>query len=123
MHICFTRLYIKFNTDFSNSVGIVTLHLDFPLIPNIFKFSSYEKVLVLCAKPLSEFSSNLYVLRPLESGKTFFTKVSVCIFFFVQGKEIMHLLTLCGIKFVKMGPFFVFLKKLYEQHFTNLENL
>ena len=35
----------------------------------IFTFSSYEKVLVFCEKSLSEFTSNLYVLRPPESGK------------------------------------------------------
>ena len=33
--------------------------------------------MVLCEKSLSEFSSNLYVLRPPESGKTVFTKMSV----------------------------------------------
>ena len=39
-----------------------------------------KKVLVLCEKSLSEFSSYLYVLRPPESEKTVFTKVclSVC---------------------------------------------
>ena len=31
-----------------------------------FTFSSYEKVLLLCEKSFSEFSSNLYVLKPLE---------------------------------------------------------
>ena len=35
----------------------------------IFTFSLYETVLVLCEKSLSEFSSNLYVLRPPESEK------------------------------------------------------
>ena len=44
----------------------------------LFTFSSYEKVLVLCEKWLSKFSSNLYVLRPSESEKRVFTKVSVC---------------------------------------------
>ena len=38
-----------------------------------------EKVLVLCEKWLSKFSSNLYVLRPPESEKMVFTKVSVCL--------------------------------------------
>ena len=38
-----------------------------------------EKVLVLCEKRLSKFSSNLYVLRPPESEKMGFTKVSVCL--------------------------------------------
>ena len=38
-----------------------------------------EKVLVLCERWLSKFSSNLYVLRPPESEKTVFTKVSVCL--------------------------------------------
>ena len=38
-----------------------------------------EKVLVLCEKWLSKFSSNLYVLRPPESEKIVFTKVSVCL--------------------------------------------
>ena len=38
-----------------------------------------EKVLVLCEKWLSKFSSNLYVLRPPESDKMVFTKVSVCL--------------------------------------------
>ena len=38
-----------------------------------------EKVLVLCEKLLSKFSSNLYVLRPPESEETVFTKVSVCL--------------------------------------------
>ena len=38
-----------------------------------------EKVLVLCEKWLSNFSSNLYVLRPPESEKRVFTKVSVCL--------------------------------------------
>ena len=37
-----------------------------------------EKVLVLCEKWLSKFSSNLYVSRPPESEKMVFTKVSVC---------------------------------------------
>ena len=37
-----------------------------------------EKVLVLCQKWPSKFSSNLYVLRPPESEKMVFTKVSVC---------------------------------------------
>ena len=36
-----------------------------------------EKVLVLCEKPLSEFWSNLYVLRPPESEKMVFTKVKM----------------------------------------------
>ena len=45
---------------------------------DFFTFSSYEKVLVLCEKLLSEFSSNLHVLRPTESEKTVFTK-SVCL--------------------------------------------
>ena len=44
----------------------------------IFTFLSYEKVLVLCQKSLSEFLPNIYVLRSLESEKTVFTKVSVC---------------------------------------------
>ena len=44
-----------------------------------FTFSSYEKVLVLCEKWLTKFSSNLYVLRPPESEKTVLTKVSVCL--------------------------------------------
>ena len=35
------------------------------IVTNI-TFSSYEKVLVLCEKSHSEFSSNLYVLRPRE---------------------------------------------------------
>ena len=38
-----------------------------------------EKVLVLCEKWLSKTSSNLYVLRPPESEKRVFTKVSVCL--------------------------------------------
>ena len=38
-----------------------------------------EKVLVLCEKLLSKFSSNLYVLRPPESEKRVYTKVSVCL--------------------------------------------
>ena len=38
-----------------------------------------EKVLVLCERWLSKFSSNLYVLRPPESEKMVFTKVSVCL--------------------------------------------
>ena len=38
-----------------------------------------EKVLVLCEKWLSKISSNLYVLRPPESEKRVFTKVSVCL--------------------------------------------
>ena len=38
-----------------------------------------EKVLVLCEKWLSKFSSNLYVLRHPESEKVVFTKVSVCL--------------------------------------------
>ena len=38
-----------------------------------------EKVLVLCEKWLSKFSSNLYVLRPPESENMVFTKVSVCL--------------------------------------------
>ena len=38
-----------------------------------------EKVLVLCEKWLSIFSLNLYVLRPPESEKRVFTKVSVCL--------------------------------------------
>ena len=38
-----------------------------------------EKVLVLCEKWLSKFSSNLYVLRPPEPEKMVFTKVSVCL--------------------------------------------
>ena len=38
-----------------------------------------EKVLVLCEKWLSKFSSNLYVLRPPESETRVFTKVSVCL--------------------------------------------
>ena len=44
----------------------------------IFTFSSYKKILVLCGKSLSEFSSNMYVLRLHESEKTIFTKSSVC---------------------------------------------
>ena len=43
----------------------------------IFTFSSYEKVLVFCEKSLSEFSSNLYVLRCPESEKKWFLQVSV----------------------------------------------
>ena len=42
-----------------------------------FSFWSYEKTLVLCEKSLSEFSSNLYVLRPHESEKAVFTKISI----------------------------------------------
>ena len=38
-----------------------------------------EKVLVLCEKCLLKISSNLYVLRPPESEKMVFTKVSVCL--------------------------------------------
>ena len=38
-----------------------------------------EKVLVLCEKWLSKFSSHLYVLRLPGSEKTVFTKVSVCL--------------------------------------------
>ena len=38
-----------------------------------------EKVLVLCEKWLLKFLSNLYVLRPPESEKTVFKKVSVCL--------------------------------------------
>ena len=38
-----------------------------------------EKVLVLCEKWLSKFSSNIYVLRTPESEKMVFTKVSVCL--------------------------------------------
>ena len=38
-----------------------------------------EKVLVLCGKWLSKFSLNLYILRPPESEKMVFTKVSVCL--------------------------------------------
>ena len=38
-----------------------------------------EKVLVLCEKWLSKISSNLYVLRPPESEKRVFPKVSVCL--------------------------------------------
>ena len=49
-----------------------------------FTFSLYEKVLVLREKSLSEFSSNLYVLRPPESEKTVFRKVSVCLIFFPE---------------------------------------
>ena len=45
----------------------------------IFTFSSYEEVLVSCEKSLSECLSNLNALRPLESEKTVFTKVSVCL--------------------------------------------
>ena len=44
----------------------------------IFTFSSYEKVLVLCEKSLSEFPSNLYVMISPESEKMVFTEVSVC---------------------------------------------
>ena len=55
-----TALYAKFERDF------YILIMD-------------EKVLVLCEKWLSKFSSNLYVLRPPESEKTVFTKVSVCL--------------------------------------------
>ena len=39
----------------------------------------FFSVLVLCKKWLSKFSSNLCVLRPPESEKTVFTKVSVCL--------------------------------------------
>ena len=42
-----------------------------------FTFSSYEKILVLCEKSLSEFSSNLNVLDPLSQKKAVFIKVSV----------------------------------------------
>ena len=38
-----------------------------------------EKVLVLCEKLLLKFLSNLHVLRPPESEKTIFKKVSVCL--------------------------------------------
>ena len=37
-------------------------------------FLSYEKVLVLCEKSLSEFSSNLYILRPPAWKKQFLWK-------------------------------------------------
>ena len=40
----------------------------------------FFSVLVLRKKWLSKFSSNLHVLRPPESEKTVFTKVSVCLF-------------------------------------------
>ena len=44
---------------------------------NVFKFSSYEKLLVSFEEWLFKFSTNLEVLRPPESEKTFFAKVSV----------------------------------------------
>ena len=40
-----------------------------------FTFLSYEKILVLCEKLLTKFSSNFYVLRPPETEKTVFTNV------------------------------------------------
>ena len=42
----------------------------------IFTFSSYEKVLVLYEKSLSEFSSNFYVLRFFESETNFLRTIS-----------------------------------------------
>ena len=42
---------------------------------NIFPFSLYEKVKNLCEKSLSEFSSNLYVLRPLSQKKRFIDRI------------------------------------------------
>ena len=68
--------------------------MDFKQQTKIFKYFKYlkwvkcyffyilimdEKVLVLCDKWLSKFSSNLYVLRPPESEKVVFTKMSVCL--------------------------------------------
>ena len=49
------------------------------IILNFYILIMDEKVLVLCEKWLSKFSSNLYILRPPESEKTVFTKVSVCL--------------------------------------------
>ena len=40
--------------------------------------------MVLCEKSFSEFSSNIYVLRPPESEKTGFIKVSVYLFLIIK---------------------------------------
>ena len=49
-----------------------------PVPPTAFYiFIMDEKILVLCEKWLSKFSSNLYVLRPPESEKMVFTKNDV----------------------------------------------
>ena len=42
----------------------------------IFPFSLYEKVLVLCEKSLSEFSSYIYVLRSLSALTAYVKKIS-----------------------------------------------
>ena len=55
---------------------------------SFFTFSSHEEVLVLCGKFLSEFSLNLYVLRPPESEKTISRKcLSIVIVAYIPPKK------------------------------------
>ena len=56
-----------------------TVHVHKDLLTVFYILIMDEKVLVLCEKLLSKISSNLYVLRPPESEKRVFTKVSVCL--------------------------------------------
>ena len=48
-------------------------------VDNFFTFSSWMRRYWFYVKNDSKFSSNLYVLRPPESEKTVFTKVSICL--------------------------------------------
>ena len=55
---------MKFTTDRSSDFSILIIG---------------EQILILREKSLSKFSSNLYDLRPPESEKVVFMKVSVCL--------------------------------------------
>ena len=73
LHYLWNYTVERFDVFFKN------LYFQAAQIPNFYIVIMDEKVLVLCEKLLSKFSSNLYVLRPPESEKMVFTKVSVCL--------------------------------------------
>ena len=97
-HLCTRILQLNFVTYCSSGLNFednfpfhkfyfvfVTSNCSQTLQPNCLTLQHFyilimdEKVLVLCEKWLSKFSSNLYVLRPPESEKWFLRKcLSVC---------------------------------------------
>ena len=75
-----TTKFVWINNKFCNSLENVVLpSSDWMDVHQIYYILIMdEKVLVLCEKWISKFSSNLYVLRPPESEEMVFTNVPVC---------------------------------------------
>ena len=77
-----------------------------------------EKVLVLCEKWISKFSWNLYVLRPPESEKTVFTKVSVCLSVWEVINTLLRF-SILNIKLTTVFCVFCVITAIYEIFFNN----